>query len=561
MLYCPTFRDRARRLETPYDLPMDLEQMRRALGDDVHLLLRTHYLDSYKLSARFAPFATDVSRHHDVTELMLLADVLVTDYSSVMFDFANTGKPMVFFTYDYEDYVRDERGTYIDLPDVAPGPVVMTTDELIAALREGRRRRRGLRGALRRLPGAVLRVRDRARRRARRQGVLRGSVARRAGRLVTRDVFLVANNVEELGGVQRVTHNLATMLHERGHRVTVVGIQHAVQPHDYGDRPYRWLVLNEEPEPPMPKAAGLRGRLDPRVRAARDAHQAARKAAVGRLSALFAEADDGVVVCMQVWSMSWVAAAKTGHLHVIGMSHESFDATLGSTRWERVQQLYRDVDLLLLLTEHDASRFELEGFNNVGRHAQLALVLPRGGQRPHREGGRRRRPARVREGLRPVDRRLRVGRRPAPGLGPEDLRRGSAAGPAGEAGRVPGLAGRVLLPGLAGDIETELVASSVFALSSIHEGLPMALAEGMACGLACVAFDCAPGVREIVTDGVDGIVVPPRNVPALAEGLSRLMADEDLRRAYGSAARQSVRRFAPDAVLAGWERLFDLVDR
>jgi glycosyltransferase involved in cell wall biosynthesis len=68
-------------------------------------------------------------------------------------------------------------------------------------------------------------------------------------------------------------------------------------------------------------------------------------------------------------------------------------------------------------------------------------------------------------------------------------------------------------------------------------------------------------VREIVTDGVDGIVVPPRNVPALAEGLSRLMADEDLRRTYGAAARQSVRRFAPDAVLAGWERLFDLVDR
>ena len=52
-----------------------------------------------------------------------------------------------------------------------------------------------------------------------------------------RDVFLVANNVEELGGVQRVTHNLATMLHERGHRVTVVGIQHAVEVHDYGTGP------------------------------------------------------------------------------------------------------------------------------------------------------------------------------------------------------------------------------------------------------------------------------------------------------------------------------------
>jgi CDP-glycerol glycerophosphotransferase len=135
VLYCPTFRDRARRLETPYDLPLDLEPMRRALGEDTFLMVRTHYLDKLKLSNRFAPFVMDVSRHHDVTELMLLADVLVTDYSSVMFDFANTGRPMVFYTYDYEDYVRDERGTYLDLPDVAPGPLVATTEELIEALR------------------------------------------------------------------------------------------------------------------------------------------------------------------------------------------------------------------------------------------------------------------------------------------------------------------------------------------------------------------------------------------------------------------------------------------
>jgi glycosyltransferase involved in cell wall biosynthesis len=101
----------------------------------------------------------------------------------------------------------------------------------------------------------------------------------------------------------------------------------------------------------------------------------------------------------------------------------------------------------------------------------------------------------------------------------------------------------------------------VFALSSIHEGLPMALAEGMACGLAVVAFDCAPGVREMVTDGVDGIVVPPRNVDALADGLDRLMADEALRRSYGAAARASITRFAPDQVLAQWEAVFALVER
>jgi glycosyltransferase involved in cell wall biosynthesis len=89
----------------------------------------------------------------------------------------------------------------------------------------------------------------------------------------------------------------------------------------------------------------------------------------------------------------------------------------------------------------------------------------------------------------------------------------------------------------------------------------MALAEGMACGLACVAFDCAPGVREIVTDGVDGIVVPPRDVKALAAGLAQLMGDADLRKRYGAAARESVRRFAPETVLAQWEDVFALVER
>ncbi len=89
----------------------------------------------------------------------------------------------------------------------------------------------------------------------------------------------------------------------------------------------------------------------------------------------------------------------------------------------------------------------------------------------------------------------------------------------------------------------------------------MALAEGMACGLARVAFDCAPGVREMVTDGVDGVVVPPRNVEALAAGLDRLMGDETLRRSYGEAARRSITRFAPDEVLAQWEAVFALVER
>jgi CDP-glycerol glycerophosphotransferase len=134
VLYAPTFRDRDRGRDVEYELPFDLGRMSKALSDDVFLLVRTHYLDRLKLGLNFAPFAKNVSEHDDITEVLLVADVLVTDYSSTMFDFANTGRPMVFYTYDYDDYVHTERGTYFKLADVAPGPLVTTTDELVGAL-------------------------------------------------------------------------------------------------------------------------------------------------------------------------------------------------------------------------------------------------------------------------------------------------------------------------------------------------------------------------------------------------------------------------------------------
>lgn len=376
-----------------------------------------------------------------------------------------------------------------------------------------------------------------------------------------RNIFLVANNVEELGGAQRVTHNLAAMLHDAGHRVRVIGIQHAAVPHDYGPRDYPVLTLNEEKEPLPPEARGLRARLDPKVRAAQRRHEQAHQAAVDRLSAVLAEVDDGIVVVMQIWSMGWVADADTSHLRVIGMSHESFDATLASTRWERVNRYYRDVDLMLVLTQRDAERFEAEGFNNVGvMHNPLSFypekvsdlsapVVVAAGRYAPEKGYDRLIDAFARVAPGHPDWELRIF-----GHGPLEKRLRSQA-------EKLGLADRVTLPGLAGSIEEELRAASVFALSSIHEGLPMALAEAMACGVPCVAFDCAPGVREIVTDGADGIVVPPRDVGALAEGLARLMSDPDLRARYGAAARENVRRFAPDAILAQWEDVFALVER
>lgn len=382
-----------------------------------------------------------------------------------------------------------------------------------------------------------------------------------------RDVFLVANNVEELGGVQRVAHNLASLLHARGHRVHLVGIDHAPVPYDYGQRSFPVTVLNDTKEPPAPRAGRLRGRLDRRVARAAEAKRQHRAAAVDRLSTLLGTAPGGIVIVLQVWAMHWIAAADTSGHKVVGMSHESYGASRSSARYKRILRFYRDVDLFLLLTENDARRFERDGFNNVAvMHNPISffpeepsdlsakVVIAAGRYSPEKGYGQL------------IDAFSRV----VPDH-PDWTLKIFGHGPlhdelCAQVDRLK-LEAHVAVPGLARDIERELVNSSIFALSSIHEGLPMALAEAMGCGLAAVAYDCAPGVREIMTpptaqaESSDGIVVPPRDIAAFAAGLRRLIEDVDLRRELGMRARENVRRFAPDAIGEQWEQVFALLDR
>ncbi len=77
----------------------------------------------------------DVTRYPDIADLYLISDVLITDYSSAMFDFAVTGRPMLFFTYDLKRYRDQLRGFYFDFEAEAPGPLLTTTADVIEALR------------------------------------------------------------------------------------------------------------------------------------------------------------------------------------------------------------------------------------------------------------------------------------------------------------------------------------------------------------------------------------------------------------------------------------------
>jgi CDP-glycerol glycerophosphotransferase len=96
--------------------------------------MRPHYLNKVTLPPSVAGRLVDVTAVPDITPLLLLADVLVTDYSSVMFDYALLERPIVFYAYDWDEYAHDIRGTYVNLLEEAPGPVARTQEELFVAL-------------------------------------------------------------------------------------------------------------------------------------------------------------------------------------------------------------------------------------------------------------------------------------------------------------------------------------------------------------------------------------------------------------------------------------------
>jgi CDP-ribitol ribitolphosphotransferase len=138
VLYAPTFRGTSiARARTPDDL--DLHRLRDSLGDDHVLLLRRHPFDrsAGALDPRLDGFVIDVSDHPDINELMLVSDVLLTDYSSAIYEFSLLGRPMVFFAPDHADY-EEERGFYFDFRTGVPGPVFETTEEVARYLRAGK---------------------------------------------------------------------------------------------------------------------------------------------------------------------------------------------------------------------------------------------------------------------------------------------------------------------------------------------------------------------------------------------------------------------------------------
>ncbi|KAF0819023.1 CDP-glycerol:poly(glycerophosphate) glycerophosphotransferase [Bacillus sp. ZZV12-4809] len=137
ILYAPTWRDDEFYEPGKYkfNLKLDLHEMKKKLGNDYIVLLRMHYFiaDNIEISG-LEDFAFNLSKYNDIAELYLISDILITDYSSVFFDYSNLRRPILFFTYDLEKYRDTLRGFYIDMEKEVPGPLLKTTEEIIDSI-------------------------------------------------------------------------------------------------------------------------------------------------------------------------------------------------------------------------------------------------------------------------------------------------------------------------------------------------------------------------------------------------------------------------------------------
>jgi CDP-glycerol glycerophosphotransferase (TagB/SpsB family) len=135
VLYAPTWRDHLaiRPRAAAMAAHLDVDAAAAALGDSHVILLRGHRFHTPGPSREGV---VDVTDHPEVNELILASDVAVLDYSSLRFDYAQTRRPMVFLVPDLEDYTTGVRGFLFPFAETAPGPMVRTTEQVVAAVRD-----------------------------------------------------------------------------------------------------------------------------------------------------------------------------------------------------------------------------------------------------------------------------------------------------------------------------------------------------------------------------------------------------------------------------------------
>ncbi|GDX31730.1 hypothetical protein LBMAG15_06640 [Actinomycetes bacterium] len=370
-------------------------------------------------------------------------------------------------------------------------------------------------------------------------------------------VVIIANNIEELGGAQRIVHVLGQGLAERGYPTQLVGVAPHPPKHIYVAAPaYRSTTLMSACWPPAIAPSGPLGKYRPAVRRRRNTRFRLHAEAVDQLRQLLSAGPPGVIICAQLKAMPLLQDAGIDGWRVIGQYHASFEAAANSRDLRRALRNYRDVSTVALLTAQDAALFADAGLKNTRwipnplaywpvDAADLAGRTVTYLGRLSKEKG----PGILLAAWSQLDPRFADWSLQFVGAGPLEGALRAQAAALGPAGR------RIAFRPPVADPDRVLLGSDVLAMPSLTEGFPLVLAEAMACGLPVVAADCSPGVRVLVHDGVNGLLAARGDARDFAAKLTLAMDSPQLRQVLGSAARASVEYLKVPRVLDQWESL------
>lgn len=139
ILYAPTWRDNSySNTGYTFELKVDFYKWKRELGEDYVVLFKPHYLicSTYHIPQDLNNFIFFMDPNQDINDAYLMSDALITDYSSVFFDYAQLGRPIYFYMYDLAHYAEELRGFYLKVPDDLPNDAVKTEEELLKMIKD-----------------------------------------------------------------------------------------------------------------------------------------------------------------------------------------------------------------------------------------------------------------------------------------------------------------------------------------------------------------------------------------------------------------------------------------
>ena len=364
-------------------------------------------------------------------------------------------------------------------------------------------------------------------------------------------IVLMANNIDEVGGAQRVVHVLAQGFAERGHEVDVVGVTPQPPVHEYTDQPaYNRRVLMSEVWP-----AGAPADVN-----VKEHRRRLRAEARARLAEIVGNGPPGIVITAQVWAMEIASGVDLSKWRTIGQYHGSFAAAALGRDLSRVRDSYSTCDATVFLTPDDARAWQQAGLNNTNAIANPLAFWPE-----HPVSGSARTVgciSRLSE-EKGVHDALEAWALIADTVPAWDLLVvGDGPQRSSVEQRCASLPRVRLMPPVT-DVQEVFAELGIFVLPSRTEGLPLALMEAMACGVPAVATDCSSGVRFLAGAESDPALelVPRGDVPALAAALRFLIEDETQRELLAQRARRRSAEFTIDQISEKWERLFADINR